>query len=153
SQQVAGMSVGAGATPINQVITNTIGNTTLAFNAASTTPAFAGTITDMAPSGGTLGLTLSAGTLDVTSANLTYHGPTTVNSGMLMVSATMPNTSAVNVVGGVLDIVGANNVFSTPIVCAGNIIYTGGSGTLASNIFPGPNLATARDSFSVYSGA
>jgi autotransporter-associated beta strand protein len=98
-----------------------------------------------------LGLTVTAGTLDVTAANLTYHGPTNVNGGMLMVSATMPNTSAVNV-AAVLDIVGANRNFSTPIVNNGSIFFTGGSGTLSSNIFPGPNLITGGDRLLVYSG-
>ena len=111
SQTIGNLAMGAGASGslgYQQTITASTGSSTLTVNGAGDS-IYGGTITDAAPSGGTLGLTVSNGTLDLTSGTLaytglptaTYHGATTVNSGVLL-AATLPNTSAVAVNGGSL---------------------------------------------------
>ena len=140
SQTIGNLAMGAGASGslgYQQTITASTGSSTLTVNGAGDS-IYGGTITDAAPTSGTLGLTVSNGTLDLTSGTLaytglptaTYHGATTVNSGVLL-AATLPNTSAVVVNGGSLS--------ATSYSSSANLSVAGG----AAASIAGGNLSLA----------
>jgi fibronectin-binding autotransporter adhesin len=136
-QSLGTLAVGAGAVAANQIITNSVGSGTLTYNGTAlnnAVSAFGGTIQDSAPSGGTLNLVVGSGTLDLTAGNPNYHGFTYTSGGVLKVSS-LPNTSAI-FNANELAFVGSNTIISAPIYGAGNITYSGGSGTLSSLITP-----------------
>ena len=152
SQSIGALAVGAGAAAANQVITTSIGSSTLAFSGNNTgsISTFGGTIGDSAPSGGTLGLTVSSGTLDLTAGNAAYHGVTYIPGGTLVVSS-LPNTSSI-LNGGALAFVGSNTNISAPITNNGQINYSGGSGTLSGLIQPALLYTTLGPTLNVAGG-
>jgi fibronectin-binding autotransporter adhesin len=143
NQTVAGLAVGSGATPINQVITSSFGNPTLTFSGGAS--AFGGTIQDSTATStgnGVLSLTVGAGTLDVSSGNPIYTGATTVNGGLLVASS-IPNTSGITIGPlGALNLTAAGQTVTTPLSNAGSLSFTATSGTTTL-----PSLSGGTTSF------
>jgi autotransporter-associated beta strand protein len=131
NQTVAGLSIGAGATAANQVVTASTGNSTLTFNAPGTSSVFAGTITDTAEiTGGTLGLTIAGGTLDASNGSTIYSGPTNINGGLLIASS-LPSSSSIAVAAsGSLNLTGVG-ISLAALSNSGNVYFTATSGTVS----------------------
>ncbi|MGB7817030.1 MAG: autotransporter-associated beta strand repeat-containing protein, partial [Methylotenera sp.] len=143
---------GAGAVALNAGIVTaggavTLSGATMSSNAAGTINSAGGAV-NLSTSTGTSTLSgvisgagtsinkNGAGTLNLTGAN-TYTGATNINAGTLLDSASIPNTSVVNVAAGAtLDLNNQSEIVGS-IVGAGNIIM--GTGNLTSG---GNNLST-----------
>ena len=158
NQTVAGLAIGAGvlnASAVQQTITTSTGDVTLTVSGGITPSLFGGTIAD---SGGTLGLTVASGTLDISGATFgnpvaaTYHGATTVNSGVLLAN-TLPNTSAVVVNGGSLSATSYNGAANLTVAGGAAASISGANLTVAGVSNSGNVAFTALGGTTTFGGA
>ena len=127
NQAVGGLAVAAGATPSQQVITNSTGSATLTY-AATGSSTFGGAIT-----GGSLALEVSGGQLLLSGNSNTYAGGTTVNGGTLQlgVANALPTAGNITALSGVLDLGGNGQTTSGVVSFQGATVQ---NGTLTSSV-------------------
>jgi fibronectin-binding autotransporter adhesin len=142
NQTIGGLATASGAAASGQIITASIGNSTLTYNNAGGSSTYAGAIQDTAlSSGGTLGLTVNGGTLDVSQGSTTYYGATLVNGGVLVAGA-LPNTSGALVAPGGTLIFPGVGIAAPALSNSGNVSFTAASGTATVASLTGPGMTT-----------
>ena len=136
NQALGGLAVAPVANASHQIITNSVGSSTLTY-AGSGSSTFGGTITDTSPTG-VLALEVSSGQLALSGSSNNYAGGTTVNGGTLQlaVSNALPTSGNITALpGGTLDL-GASIMGSGGQTTSGTVSFQGGTvqnGTLTSS--------------------
>jgi autotransporter-associated beta strand protein len=158
NQTVTGLTVvGTSNLALNAVVGGSSTVSTLTVNLSANDP-FTGTLGGTGKNNNNLALTLTGtGTLTLSAAN-TYLGGTNVNSGTLAygVANALPQTGAVNIAGGALDLAGFGGNVGAVILTSGTILnssataatltgssYTVESGTISA-VLAGSTSALAK---------
>jgi fibronectin-binding autotransporter adhesin len=134
NQQLAGLTVGSGASSANQVVGNSAvsSTSTLTYSNSDGASTFAGTIQNgVGGSGGLVALTVAGGLLNLSGSNI-YSGLTTIQGGTLQLGSTtaLYAGGAANTVvdNGTLDLAGNNA--SLAMTGSGSVINSAAPATL-----------------------